>query len=229
VRESPSGRKRAPGLSLEERRNWARTYERTKYTELPWFSARPSPFVAQAVALRWIRRGARLLDIGCGAGTNVLWLARHGFRVSGLDVAPGAVEAANARARRQHVRAAFRVGDATALPFSRAAFDGALDIGCFHTLPIPLRTRYAEEVARVVRPEGSFLLSWIGREETREYGPPHRPSLAEVTAVFESRFVFSSVEFHGPGSRRGWVTPGGALALYSAHLRRRRGAQPPPR
>jgi SAM-dependent methyltransferase len=215
-----------PGLSPSERAGWARTYEETNYSKLPWFSPRPSPFLVRAVAARWLPRRDRVLDIGCGAGTNVLWLARRGFRATGVDVAPAAIRVARSRSSASGTSATFELGEATRLPFPRARFGTTLDFGCFHTLPFHLREPYAEEVARVLRPGGSFLLSWIGREETRRYGPAHRPSLAEVTNVFESRFLFSSVEFHGSNHRGAWVTPGGALALYAAHLVRRRSPQP---
>ena len=33
----------------------------------------------------------RALDLGCGTGTNVLYLARHGFEVVGVDVSPLAI------------------------------------------------------------------------------------------------------------------------------------------
>ena len=219
--------KRRPGLSPADRASWARTYEETKYSSLPWFSTRPSPFLVRAVEAGWIGRHDRVLDVGCGAGTNVLWLSRQGLRAIGVDVAPGAISVARSRATAGGARAVFELGEATRLPFPSARFGATLDFGCFHTLPFHLRVPYATEVARVLRPGGSFLLSWIGREETRRYGPTHRPSLAEVTDVFESRFLFSSVEFHASDRRGAWKTPGGALALYSAHLVRRRGPQPP--
>jgi len=217
------------GLSPADREGWARTYEETKYSELPWFSSRASPFLVRAVAAHWLAPRVRVLDVGCGAGTNVLWLAKHGFPAVGVDVAPAAIAAARARARALRRTPEFVEGEATRLPFRRSDFGAVLDFGCFHTLPLPLRQKYSAEVARVLLPGGCFLLSWIGREEVRRYGPHHRPSLAEVTNVFESRFLFASVEFH-PSNRRGaWATPGGALALYTARLLRRRTPQPPPR
>jgi SAM-dependent methyltransferase len=222
----------APRRSSAEERSWAKTYAETPYTDLPWFSPRPSAWLVRAVKDRWIQPPGPILDIGCGAGTNVLWLADQGFRATGLDLAPGAIEAANRRARRRRSTATFQQGSAGAMPFGRGTYAAAMDNGCFHAIPLPHRPRYAAEVARVVKPGGAFLLTWIGREETRERGPPHRPSLQEVAAVFESSFTFVRTEFFGADTPGAWVTRGprgGALARYSGLLVRRRAAQPPPR
>ena len=110
-----------------------------------------------------------MLDIGCGAGTNCLFLAKEGYRVSGIDLAPGAIDAARERARRAHLEVDFRVGDAVHLPFPQRTFGGVNDFGCFHTLPIRLRPGYCHEVARVLRP-GARTCSRGWRENSRASG-----------------------------------------------------------
>jgi len=161
-----------------------------------------------------------VIDLGCGAGTNALFLARAGFRVSGVDIAPGAIDAAQRRARRAGLAVDFRVGDVLRLPYGAGTFAGATDVGCFHTVPAPLRPAYAAEVARILRPGGVFLLSWIAREHTGPHGPPHRLSVADVAEALEPRFLFRSVEFPDP--------PRHELRVYRARLERRRTPQPPP-
>lgn len=170
---------------------------------------------------RFLVAGSAVLDLGCGAGSNVLYLARSGFEAHGVDLSPTAVSAARDRAREAALAIDVRVGDALSLPYPRARFGGAVDNGCFHTLPVRRRADYAREVARVVRPGGSFVLSWIGRESTGASGPPHRPSLEEVARALEPRFVFARTFFH-PGA------PGQPRATYDAWLTRRLEPQPPP-
>lgn len=228
ARKAPNSGRPAQ-LSASDRRAWERTYAETDYKRLPWYSSRPSPWLVHAVGEHWLRPGSTVLDVGCGAGSNVLWLGKHGFHAFGVDIAPGAIAAAKSRARKLRADVSFQVADAVALPFPRGAFTAALDTGCFHTLPVRLRSNYVDEISRVLRPGSPFLLTWVGREETGWQGPPHRPSLAEVTREFESRFVFATTQFHAPGSKRGWSHPRGSLARYTACLIRRRGPQPPPR
>lgn len=216
-------------MSTNPRRMFEEAYAHTSYRDLPWFSPHPYPWLVQAVAEGWIVPPGPVLDMGCGAGTNVLWLARQGFRATGADLAPSAIAIAERRAKRARLSATFRVADALALPFRRGAFRAALDVGCFHSLPIARRATYAKELARVVRRGGTFLLSWVAREETEKFGPPHRPSVWEIAQTFEKSFIVERIRFAPSRSSRGWQTRGGRLAQYSCRLIRRSSPQPPVR
>jgi SAM-dependent methyltransferase len=210
------------GSSAQERQQWRAVYEKTPYDELPWFDPGPSASVKLAVASGLFPRKAAVLDVGCGAGSNVLFLAEHGYRSYGIDLSPGAVAAARARAERAHLSVEIEEGDALDLPFADGHLDGVVDHGCFHALPILRRKDYAEQVYRVLRPAGHFVLAWVAREHTGDFGPPHRPSLNEVTGVFEPRFQFLKTGFQPPSEETG-------PASYFAFLARRSVAQPPPR
>ncbi|HEY6237943.1 MAG TPA: methyltransferase domain-containing protein [Thermoplasmata archaeon] len=207
-----------PALSIAARREWTDRYASTPYRDLPWFSPHPYPWVAEAVKRGVWRAGTRVLDVGCGAGTNALFLARRGFRVAGIDVAEGAIAAAQARARSAGLDVDFRVGDALRLPFPDAHFGGAIDIGCFHTLPPRLRRAYSRELARVLHPRRSFALSWVAREFRSERGPPHRLSLQEVTDALEEEFLFLQTEYRASSTGR---PVRGAPSVYCAVLGRR--------
>ena len=210
------------GSPAEHRSFWRSVYEENPYDALPWFDVEPSPTVARAVAEKFLMPGTAVLDVGCGAGSNVLFLARRGFESHGIDLSPGAVRAAQERARDEGLTIDVRVGDALDLDFPGARFDGVIDNGCFHTLPIARRRDYARELTRVLRPDGAVVLSWVAREHGGPYGPPHRPSLEEVTRTFEERFLFLRTEFHAPSDAR-------SPPVYDAWLTLRRTPRPPPR
>ncbi|MGA8603818.1 MAG: class I SAM-dependent methyltransferase [Thermoplasmata archaeon] len=210
------------GSSLEDRAAWRSTYEQTPYDQLPWFESGPSPPVRLAVEEGFLPPGGEVLDVGCGAGSNVLFLAASGYRAHGVDLSPGAVVAARARAADSHLNADIQEGDALALSFPTSGLDGMVDNGCFHTLPIARRADYAKEAYRVLRPGGSLVLSWVAREHTAMMGPRHRPSLQEVTSALESRFLFTRTGFR-PSREPG------APSTYFAFLSRRSAPYPPPR
>lgn len=212
-------------LPAEMREQWSRTYAETPYRDLPWFSPTPTAWVTEGVRDGWWKKGARILELGCGAGTNSLFLAKSGFKVSGVDVAEGAITAARSRAEAAGLRVDFRVGDVLRLPYPDRHFGGAVDIGCFHTFPIRLRSAYAREVARVLRPRATFALSWVGREARQKWGPPHRPSVEEVAAALEEKFLFLRTEFR---ARKGFRSASG-LPVYCAALGRRSIPRPPVR
>ena len=214
--------RRRGGSSAKERANWRATYEDSRYDQLPWFDPGPSPQVVLAVDTGFLTRGMEILDVGCGAGSNVLYLARSGFRASGIDLSPGAVTAARGRLAEAHLDARIGEGDVLALPFPAGSFDGLVDNGCFHTISLRRRGRYADEVHRVLRPGGAFVLSWVAREHTSPMGPRHRPSLQEVVTLLESRFLFLRTGFRSASEAEG-------PSAYFAFLRRRTEPYPPTR
>jgi len=112
----------------------------------------------------------RALDIGCGTGTNAIYLAHHGFDVVGTDVAWLAIRKAQRKARDAGVAAIFRVGEAVKLgtaagPPLGGLFDLAVDIGCFHTFEPRHHSAYGSMLRRVLREGGYYLLyAWGPRK-----------------------------------------------------------------
>jgi SAM-dependent methyltransferase len=227
-------RSRGNGLTPGDRARWARTYGETPYQQLPWYSPDPYPPLVRVVQEGWLTPPGPFLDVGCGAGSNVLWMSGLGFRATGVDVAPGAIAAANSRRTPSTRSAKFLVDDFLISGLPAAHFRGGGDAGCFHTLPPRKRGQYVASLARLLRPDAKFLLSWVAREETGTFGPPHRLSVDEVARVFEPAFLLERVEFRprvvrSPVPPKGSERPLTTLAGYTARLIRRRTPQPPPR
>lgn len=118
----------------------------------------------------------RALDLGCGTGTNVITLAQHGWRVTGVDFAIKAIFEARRKARAAGVQAELRLGDVTRLDALAGSFDLILDIGCFHGLPADGRLAYARHVKRLLAPQGTFLLYVMFRVD----GQAHRSGIVEA-------------------------------------------------
>lgn len=71
--------------------------DRYRDGDLPWDTGRPSSELQRAVSRNAIQP-CRALELGCGTGTNSVWLAQQGFEVTGVDLASLAVERAENRA-----------------------------------------------------------------------------------------------------------------------------------
>jgi len=114
--------------------------------------------IADDVA-RGLGPGARILDVGCGPGHLALELSDRGFDVTGVDLDPGMIHQAVARAatRDQDTpRPTFLVANAAALPLGDASFDLVVStLSTHHWDDVPAGLR---ELARVVRPEGRILI-----------------------------------------------------------------------
>ena len=121
--------------------------DRYRDGNLPWDTGRPSSEL-QRVLGRHPIEPCRALELGCGTGTNSVWLARQGFEVTGIDVAPLAVERAEKRAHAAGVAANFVAGDVLHLPDLGGPFAFFFDRGCYHAVRRDAPDQYAPAVAR---------------------------------------------------------------------------------
>ena len=141
--------------------------------------------------------GATLLDVACGSGQLALIAARRGARVTGVDIATNAIEAARGRAASEGITARFDEGDAEALPYDDASFDVVATI--YGAMFAPRPDRVASELLRVCRPGGTIAMAnwtkegFIGqmfKTFARFIAPPGMPApvLWGDEAVVRERF-----------------------------------------
>jgi len=99
---------------------------------------------------------AHILDCGCTIGHNTLpWAqAFPDAEVTGIDVAPGILRYAHARARSLGVPVHFRQMDATAMDFEDESFDVVFSSMFLHELPLKDIRAYFREAYRVLKPGG---------------------------------------------------------------------------
>ena len=121
-----------------------------RFSKPPWDSGVTPPEVVALIEGAKIPPG-RALDLGCGTGTNSIYLAKHGFTTVGVDYSPRAIATARAKARRAGVAVDWYVADATRLDFLNPPFDFVLDLGCLHTIEPTERARYVANLARLTR------------------------------------------------------------------------------
>lgn len=100
------------------------------------------------------------LDLGCGTGDNSIYLAKHGWQVTGVDFVAKAVEKARAKAEANKLTVNFARADVTRLSSEGVGtnFGLIVDNGCLHGMSPEDRNTYVREVTAVAAPGARLLL-----------------------------------------------------------------------
>jgi len=177
--------------------------------ELPWDRGSPDPHLVDFVRLRRTAPG-KALDVGCGTGTNSIWLAQQGFDVLGVDISPTAVQQAASKASGV-ASVGFACLDFLTEEVPAGPFDFVFDRGCFHVFDDAQdRALFAARVARVVAP-GGLWVSLIGSTEgpPRDHGPPRRSARDIADAIEPSLALreLRATELHvdDPSPPQAWL------------------------
>ena len=174
---------------MQEHADWNDSY---RDGNLPWDTGVPSAEL-QSVLEQHNVQPCRALEIGCGTGTNSVWLAQQGFDVTGVDVAPLAVERAKQRAKAAGVAAQFAVADVLQLPDLAGPFAFFFDRGCYHAVRRSAPQDYAPAVARQLT-TGARGLILAGN--AREPNTPGPPVVTEQELRDELGLAFDIIDLH---------------------------------
>ena len=180
-------------LSTTSPLEWSELY-RTENT--PWEDGRPwSPL--GTIVRDLLPRGGNILDVGCGAGTQSIHLARLGFHVWGFDIADAAIESARSAASAAGVEVHFSVADFYSYS-SGNGYDLVFDRGVFANVEDRPKYQFAERVASALAP-GGWWLDVTGCADNRAPGGGEDPrryprfSLSEIIEACETFFEIHSV------------------------------------
>jgi cyclopropane fatty-acyl-phospholipid synthase-like methyltransferase len=156
----------------------------------PWDTGIVPPEIVQLVEQETLASG-QAVDLGCGTGTTSTYLARHGWRVTGIDFVPQAIQRARHKAQQADVteRTQFIIGDLTRLERlpTTPPYDLAVDIGCGHALPTDAREGYARNLAGLLKPGAVFMLYAIAPQPGRNFGL----TANDVDALFSPYFALT--------------------------------------
>jgi len=134
-----------------------------RMARLPQFRLLRRIAIQRALALKQEGKAA---DLGCGPGDLVLEMAglAPGLHITGVDLAPEMLAQAAARAEESGVgdRVGFRLGDAQQLPFPDGSLDLVISTFSMHHWSAPVAV--FDEVARVLRPGGAFVIFDLRRD-----------------------------------------------------------------
>lgn len=136
-----------------------------RHFRVPWDGGAPRPELVELVESGRIAP-CRAIDLGSGTAWNVIFMAQHGFEVTGVDFSPGAIKLGRERALRAGVTAKFVEDDLTDLQQVTGPFDLLVDYGTLDDLHPKDRDLYVENVLPLTRRGSLFLLfcfEWSAR------------------------------------------------------------------
>ncbi len=152
-------------------------YWNTEYTQgSPHFRALSSeePSISAITFVRYLEerqiplRG-NLLEVGCGMGRNSNWLSQKGFDAIGVDFSKVAIQQAQSRAEGLGLVARYQVLDiADRWPFADESMDYVLDFVTSHLLTREQLESYKEQLARVLKKDGLFVIYTLDRTNDKE-------------------------------------------------------------
>ena len=166
-------------------------FEQAYQGQASWDTGRPQPTIIKLAEAGQIR--GSVLDVGCGTGENLLYLAARGHEAWGLDFVPVAIERAKAKASQRKIEAHFIVGNALELKKLGRKFDTVIDCGLFHTFADEERPVFVKGLGDVVGPGGSLYILCFSDEEPGTVGP-RRISQQEIRDSFQDGWNVRQIE-----------------------------------
>jgi len=153
-----------------------------------WETPIPTEELADFVRKWEMPRRTRVIEFGCGEGRDSIFLAKSGFTVTAVDIAPSAIERASEWAEEEGVEVDFQVNDVTALKgIPDEVYDLGVNIGCLQMFPeYEDRQRHFSEAFRVLKTEALYFLcnhAVLTQEEVKQqFGPEWTPpKVGELT------------------------------------------------
>ena len=137
----------------------------------------------------------RALDVGSGKGTKAIYMAAHGWEVTGVDLVPKALREARKRAASARVGVDFRLGDVTRLGDLglTPGYSLVFDFGCYHGLKPEQRDRYVGGVTALAAPGATLLMMAFTK------APPPFPSGVSESELRERFGAAWDLARYGPG------------------------------
>jgi SAM-dependent methyltransferase len=151
---------------LGERMGWEMIWRRGNDHPRYGVAAAPDPAVAEW-AETILPRGF-VLDLGCGVGRHVVYLAERGFRMAGVDISPSGIRLTQEACSARQFAFEAHVANMNALPWSGATFDAVLSISTIHHQQRKGIVRTLGTIGGLLKP-GGLLLADFPCTDTTDY------------------------------------------------------------
>lgn len=136
------------------------------------------------------RHFRRILDLGCGSGRHLIYLAKNGFDVYGLDIAEHGIEISKSWLREWNLQAKLKVWDFyKKLPYKNDFFDAVISIKSFHHGKIENIRKTIKEVERVLKPRGLIFITVSKRKSRKDIKQIHKNKLWKIKFIAPRTYI----------------------------------------
>lgn len=136
---------------------WNKRYNAGHQQRYPWDSV--VSFVFRETAAVSNREEVSILEVGFGTGANLLFAAREGFKVAGVEYVQSAVDVACRRFKEEGLQGQLLQGSFTSLPFEDDSFDLVIDRAALTCVPLSDISRSIKEITRVSKHGARFFFN----------------------------------------------------------------------
>ncbi|MFA5124634.1 MAG: class I SAM-dependent methyltransferase [Patescibacteria group bacterium] len=124
----------------------------------------PHPDLEQVIKEFKKSKAKKVLDLGCGAGRNALYLAQNGFTVYGIDNAPTGLKILRKKLKERGLVADLKLEDVyKPLPYKDDFFDALISIQVIQHAKEATILKAIKEITRIVKPGGIIFITVCGR------------------------------------------------------------------
>ena len=116
-------------------------------------------FIAQNFYLAPDRNSVKILEIGCGIGSNLNFCAKEGFEIHGIDISKTAVKKCINMLDQENIKwnGKISAGDLTPIKYKNNYFDAVIDSECLTCNSLNKTVDIMSEIYRVIKPKGKFI------------------------------------------------------------------------
>jgi len=143
---------------------WNKIYKEgsEKYTYYNFLEPhKDMPMICNFFEKRGIRK---VLDLGCGAGRNLIYLAKKGFDVYGIDISPEGITVIQKILKNEKLTSSLKIGDVfKRLPYPDDMFDAVVSVQVLQHGTEEKIKKAISEINRILRPGGIIFITLCGR------------------------------------------------------------------
>lgn len=193
-------------MDSKRERMWKSAYT----SRSPLFGEMPTDCVKELTKL--LKRGAKVLDLGCGDGRDTLFMLKHGFSVVAVDAVDVAIERLKHRAAAHRVddRLQVHILDVMELPLPEAEYDAVVGVTILDHLYEDQRSQLLDRIKQGVRPGGYIA---VEMHSDRDPAWQSRSSVDTVSEFSDAIVSVSHSNFLPGEFMDGW-----RILLYSDRL-----------